>query len=524
MFRFVGLSLLVLTLFTVPITSLGNYHENYHNSRLSLASSSWPSDHADSSRSKFTIGAGLPMNFNPNDLKVMKQEATPFAQWIYTAGNNSDLLYVMGGNPMEGLYIAKLNSVSLELLEKVVLPPALYIGGLLIHGNGNVYCVHGNRLIVFHKGDLHNSNNITIPYRRLNGHLIQTNGMLVTQDGYLVIKQWSLILEDLQFFLSTKPQLMKLIMSLLLVSTTGVLMCRNKSFNPLPKENMFLNILVAILFGAILTSMGFMLIVFCTFKFILGSFSPYAFVANSLLSRGGGGGELKIIDPLTLTVVAEAMFPERSSFARMSMSALVTPNGEHEDAIVLLGDENLSQFRWRPSEKKLFFLPSYRKKYRTKYDGGTFPGTGPAIYDSTIYFTDNTFPVNLGNPIFTPNMFQLDPDFEKTQFFPRPGDNTFKLFAAPLGNYGILSDPAERIESENYTNAYDTSLHTVDKVNEELESVRLTSSHTPGFFFWSSVINPTERSVIVWDSGNANVQCRFMSNLTLHWQISVNLG
>jgi hypothetical protein len=39
----------------------------------------------------------------------------------------------------------------------------------------------------------------------------------------------------------------------------------------------------------------------------------------------------------------------------------------------------------------------------------------------------------------------------------------------------------------------------------------------PGFFFWSAVVNPVEESVIVWDSGTGNVQCRHMQNLTINW-------
>jgi hypothetical protein len=36
----------------------------------SLARSTWPSDHGDSSRTKFTVGAGLPKGFDQKDVKV----------------------------------------------------------------------------------------------------------------------------------------------------------------------------------------------------------------------------------------------------------------------------------------------------------------------------------------------------------------------------------------------------------------------------------------------------------------------
>lgn len=42
---------------------------------------------------------------------------------------------------------------------------------------------------------------------------------------------------------------------------------------------------------------------------------------------------------------------------------------------------------------------------------------------------------------------------------------------------------------------------------------------TPGFFFWSVVVNPKEDSIVIWDSGTGNVQCRFMNNLEVNWEI-----
>ena len=195
---------------------------NYAKSRASLAKSTWPSDHADVSRSKFTLGAGLPSGFDPADLKIATQTSLPMVQWIYTAGEDSEFLYVFGGPVISGCYVAKLDARTLEVLSSFKLPSALYIGGLLIHENGNVYCVQANRLYVFWSGDLTNSSVITIPYTDLNGNLIQTNGMLVTQDGYLVVKQWSYTLEDVLLFVSAREKLGRLLVAMIVVISTVV--------------------------------------------------------------------------------------------------------------------------------------------------------------------------------------------------------------------------------------------------------------------------------------------------------------
>lgn len=46
-----------------------------------LFNSSWPADHGDSSRSKFSLGAGLPANFNLSDIKLMYQPELKQPQW-----------------------------------------------------------------------------------------------------------------------------------------------------------------------------------------------------------------------------------------------------------------------------------------------------------------------------------------------------------------------------------------------------------------------------------------------------------
>lgn len=61
------------------------------------------------------------------------------------------------------------------------------------------------------------------------------------------------------------------------------------------------------------------------------------------------------MDPLTMEVVASISLEERGSYARMAMTHVL--NGvQPEDAIVMVGDENVYQMRWRPSSKSLYMV------------------------------------------------------------------------------------------------------------------------------------------------------------------------
>ena len=370
-------------------------------SRLGLLNSTWPSDHADVSRSKFTLNAGLPRGFHPQELKLTLQKDLIQPQWIYTGGKNSEFLYVLGGVVVKGCYVAKLDSVSLEILQEFQLPPALYIGGLLIHANGHVYAVQANRIFAFWNGDLTNSSMIKIPHNNLNGNLVQTNGMLVTQDGLLVVKQWNYILEDIFFLFYLKDQLARALVALFVIFSTFFYMKFSGSSKIFAYENMKLqNLIPSFLLGFAMAVFFGVLVFMCFFRYLLGSYDPVSYIVDSLVFQGGGGGELKLIDPLSLEVVADAWFPERCSFPRMTMTSVVSPIGEMEDAIILLGDEHIYQYRWNPKQKKLYVIPQWSRRYRIRGDG-SFPGTGPGLYDNKLYFTDNTFPINLKHETFS---------------------------------------------------------------------------------------------------------------------------
>lgn len=110
---------------------------------------------------------------------------------------------------MAKTYIAKVDSKTMEVLQTFNLPPALYLGGLLMHANGNVFCVHSNVLYSFNDGDLNDVKVFPLP-TKLNNGIVQTNGMLVSQDGYIIIKQWALIIDDVFFYASCIPILVRM--------------------------------------------------------------------------------------------------------------------------------------------------------------------------------------------------------------------------------------------------------------------------------------------------------------------------
>jgi hypothetical protein len=188
------------------------------------------------------------------------------------------------------------------------------------------------------------------------------------------------------------------------------------------------------------------------------------FFTNNFLQ--GEVGELKLIDPMTFDVTAEVLLPERCSFARMAMT---TSTLGEVDKIVLTGDEFVHQVEWRSGRSnipgELKNLPAWSKRYRTDGDG-TFPGTGPAIFNDIAYFTDNTFPVSLSG-------------------------QSYSMFSQPLN---------ESIKA--------------------LSSVPLTKAGVaPGFMFWSVTVSPFVGDILVWDIRGRSVQARRATDLSLHWEV-----
>jgi hypothetical protein len=340
----------------------------------SLARSTWPSDHGDSSRTKYTVGAGLPKGpLNAADVKIIEQNNLAGAQWIYTYGSDSEYLFVMGGTIFL-TYVAKLNSTSLELLQKVDLKPAMYIGGLLMHDNGNVYAVHSNTVTVFWNGDLSNTTTLDLPRTgKLNKNAVQTNGMVVSSDGYLVIKQWSFILEDVGLYLYALPVILKLLVACVVgTAVLVVFVIPSKSRSPLAVT---VGLVVGSAYG-----LGIFIALFITFiQYNFGTFDSVEFVITNLLEKNaGGGGQLKFVDPISLEVVADLTLVERCSFGRMALAA--THNAQQEDALVLIGDEFIRQYRWNPLKKvpHMLMLRSCYTKHQCSLRGVHYVSS-PAI-------------------------------------------------------------------------------------------------------------------------------------------------
>src|SRR5690606_15646158 len=104
-------------------------------------------------------------------------------------------------------------------------------------------------------------------------------------------------------------------------------------------------------------------------------------------------GKILVIDPGTLQIVTQVSSPERCSFARM---ALYPSEVLGQDYLVTLGDFSVLKWKYSHDTHALELQPEWTEHYRS-FNDGSFYGTGPAIYNNTVYYTDNTFPVLLGN-------------------------------------------------------------------------------------------------------------------------------
>jgi hypothetical protein len=229
---------------------------------------------------------------------------------------------------------------------------------------------------------------------------------------------------------------------------------------------------------------------FSYFKFLFRwPFNLAIFWTSDIIFKNhGGGGELKLIDPLTLEVRADLWLEERCSYARMALARL--DNGE--DAFALLGDEFIHQVRWNPKKGVLYQVSNWSTRYRSRWTG-TFPGTGPAIFNNTAYFTDNTFPVALLH------------------------GQSYSLFSIPLL---LPEESGDNIGFENKQCKSDGSNQNYCYQRPpEMKSTNLTFE-VPGFMFWSVTVSPVNGDILVWDTAGKNVQCRRASDLSLKWQLS----
>jgi hypothetical protein len=146
----------------------------------------------------------------------------------------------------------------------------------------------------------------------------------------------------------------------------------------------------------------------------------------------------------------------------LCLQALQASNYESEiDHVITVGDYSILRWTYSHSTKQLTLDESWTEQYRRFMDG-SFPGTGPALYNGTVFYTDNTFPVLLGAG--------------------------YRVFAKSL--YSVRPQTTMNI-----------------------------APNTPGFMFWSVVINPLMEGAVIWDTHNAKVQSRSLVDLSLQWEL-----
>jgi hypothetical protein len=100
----------ILLLFVSLITcrELKEVVDFLSHTRNSLAESTWPLDHGDTARSKMSLNAGLPIGTKTEDLEVSVNSNLSLVQWVYSAGKNSEWIFLIRGDALNGFYVSKL--------------------------------------------------------------------------------------------------------------------------------------------------------------------------------------------------------------------------------------------------------------------------------------------------------------------------------------------------------------------------------------------------------------------------------
>lgn len=250
--------------------------------------------------------------------------------------------------------------------------------------------------------------------------------------------------------------------------------------NTIPRQQYNVGKVIQRLLISVIVCVTVLILIACALIYKLsGPYEPFRFIFSGwFLRNGSGGGELKLIDPITLKIRAEIKLNERCSYARMSMTTF--PNGE--DVFILLGDEFSHQYRWNSELNKLYEIPEWGRRYRTR-GKGTFPGTGPSIFNNTVYYTDNTYPVGLYG--YSYSIFRQSVFTENERYLIESNSNNKIKFTE---DDIFLSD-------------------------------HITTPKIPGFMFWSVTVSPLVDNVIVWDTANSMIQSRHASNLTINWTV-----
>lgn len=151
-------------------------------------------------------------------------------------------------------------------------------------------------------------------------------------------------------------------------------------------------------------------------------------------------------------------------------------------------------------------MPEWTQQYRRRGDG-TFPGTGPSIFDNQLYFTDNTFPVFLAGGTYSIFQAPLDrlPDG-------RSITTSHYLTAGQVNAQTAAVEAAGLLQRLTYRPAPFPPLkgHRV-----------LPRSSAAGFMFWSTAVSPREDAIIVWDTAGRSLQARDKTDVSkVKWEMS----
>jgi hypothetical protein len=293
---------------------------------------------------------------------------------------------------------------------------------------------------------------------------------------------------------------------------------------------LFMNAII----GVILLYLAFGLFVFV----LVGDSRKHLDLFGFYFTTGmNGGTEIKLVHPITLEVVENIRMTERCAFARMALTTIYDKDTNEkdqtipkEDAIALVCEEFTYQLRYTPSNtagSRFYMVPEWSQRYRNRWEG-SFPGTGPAIHDGQVLYTDNTFPMVTGNHF---SLFR-QPVKLSTENYISPTDCMNDEYVSNGG-----TDSAESINESADSNAKFCSSNkgsitaptppgrisqVQEYFSEDFSYVHIAPKGEAGSMFWSVVVSPLVGDIIVWDTRLNSIQSRSIKNLSLTWEIKAH--
>lgn len=187
--------------------------------RASLYETTWPVDMANLNRSNTVVNAGLPQNFNCEDVQVDTVEM-PFPVFAYT--RDMDEVFVLGGLPniledyvaaIDGLevgssptepHLTKYNPQTGETtqLDLTWGDGFGYIGGALVHENGYVYVVSQAYIYKINPDSMTIAAGRELPKAPFPGNFVTIyNGLSTSSSGALLTKFFSGVTDASTFFM-----------------------------------------------------------------------------------------------------------------------------------------------------------------------------------------------------------------------------------------------------------------------------------------------------------------------------------